>query len=103
MTNSSYCNAARRFGQQPQPRPDFTAAPTVVEKSPYSQQEQGELNHAFLRIFLDKKHPQLNESGHEPFNTEVLCRWYNDSGLSVLTMASLEQAHAECSNLGFFR
>jgi hypothetical protein len=102
VSNSSYCNAARQFGQQPQPRPGFTL-PAVVEKSsPYSQQEQGELNHAFLQIFL-KQHPELVEAGHGPYNTQVLLNWHKDSGLNVLTLASLEQARAECSELGFFR
>jgi hypothetical protein len=98
-----YNRACRQFGAPPQKRPDFTVAPAVVEKSPYSEKEQGELNHAFLRIFLDKKHPELRESGHEAFNKKVLLRWHADSGLSILTMASLDRAFQECSALQFFR
>jgi hypothetical protein len=102
VSNSSYCNAARQFGQQPQPRPDFTL-PAVVEKSsPYSEKETGELNHAFLQLFL-KQHTELTEAGHGPYNTQVLLNWHKDSGLNVLTLASLEQARAECSELGFLR
>jgi hypothetical protein len=77
-------------------------APANVEKSPYSETETGELNHAFLRLFLDKKHPELKERGHEAFNKEVLLRWHVDSGLSILTMASLDRAFQECSALQFF-
>jgi hypothetical protein len=102
VSNSSYCNAARQFGQQPQPRPDFTVAPAVVEKSPYSEKETGEINLAFLQVFL-KQHPELTEAGHGPYNTEVLLRWHRDSGLNILTLASLEQSRSECSELGFFR
>jgi hypothetical protein len=102
VSNSSYCNAARQFGQQPPPRPDF-AAPAVVEKSsPYSEKETGELNFAFLQLFL-KNHPELTGAGHGPYNTQVLLNWHQDSGLTVLTLASLEQARTECSELGFFR
>jgi hypothetical protein len=98
-----YNRACRQFGASPEKRPDFTVAPANVEKSPYSETETGELNHAFLRLFLDKKHPELKERGHEAFNKEVLLRWHVDSGLSILTMASLDRAFQECSALQFFR
>jgi len=98
-----YNRACRQFDAPPQKRPDFTAPPTVVAKSPYSETETGELNHAFLRIFLDKQHPELKENGHEAFNREILLRWHRDSGLQILTLASLKRAHVECSELGFFR
>jgi hypothetical protein len=103
VSDTLYNRACRQFGATPQKRPDFTVAPTVVTKSPYDSETTGELNQAFLRIFLDKKHPELKESGHEPFNTEVLLRWHKDSGLGVLTMASLDRAFQECSELQFFR
>jgi hypothetical protein len=103
VSDTLYNRACRQFGTPPQKRPDFTVTPTVVEKSPYTETETGELNHAFLRIFLDKKHPELKESGHEPFNTEVLLRWHRDSGLNILTMASLDRAFEECDALRFFR
>ena len=97
-----YNRACRQFGAPPQKRPDLTVAPAVVEKSPYSQQEQGELNHAFLQIFL-KQHPELKENGHEAFNRDILLRWHADSGLRILTLSSLERAFQECNALQFFR
>jgi hypothetical protein len=103
VSDTLYNRACKQFGASPQKRPDFTVAPTVVTKSLYDSETTGELNHAFLRIFLDKKHPELKESGHEAFNTEVLLRWHKDSGLGVLTMASLDRAFQECSELQFFR
>jgi hypothetical protein len=98
-----YHRACRQFDAPFQKRPDFTVAPAVVEKSPYTNQEQGELNQAFLRIFLDRTHPELKENNHEHYNTDVLIRWHADSGLSILTMASLDRAFQECSALQFFR
>jgi hypothetical protein len=103
VSDTLYNRACRQFGEPPQKRPDFTVTPTVVTKSPYSETETGELNHAFLRIFLDKKHPELKENGHEAFNREVLLRWHKDSGLNILTMASLDRAFEECDALRFFR
>jgi hypothetical protein len=98
-----YNRACRQFGQSPQTRPDFTTPTAVVAKSPYSETETGELNAAFLRIFLDKQHPELKENGHEAFNRDILLNWHRDSGLNVLTTASLEQAFTECCELQFFR
>jgi hypothetical protein len=103
VSDTLYNRACRQFGATPEKRPDFTVPPTVVTKSPYSETETGELNSAFLRLFLDKYHPELKENGYEAFNREILLRWHRDSGLGVLTLASLEQARAECSELGFFR
>jgi hypothetical protein len=102
VSDTLYNRACRQFGAPPQKRPDFTVAPTVVTKSPYSETETGELNHAFLQIFL-KQHPELKENGHEAFNREILLRWHADSGLRILTLASLERAFQECSALQFFR
>jgi hypothetical protein len=98
-----YHRACRQFGAPTQKRPDFRVPPTVVTKSPYSETETGELNHAFLRIFLDKTHPELKETNHEHYNTQVLLNWHQDSGLKVLTLASLGQAFEECNALEFFR
>jgi hypothetical protein len=98
-----YNRACRQFGTPPQKRPDFTVAPAVVEKSlPYSETEIGELNHTFLQIFL-RQHPELVEAGHGPYNTDVLLSYHRDSGLSVLTLASLDRAFQECQALHFFR
>jgi len=102
VSNTSYCNACRQFGQQARPRPDFTAAPVTVDKSPYSEKETGEINYAFLQYFL-RTHPELTAAGHGPHNTSVLMSWHQDSGFKVLNASSLAQAHAECSELGFFR
>jgi hypothetical protein len=98
-----YNRACRQFGATPEKRPDLAAPPAVVEKSPYSEKEQGELNHAFLRIFLDKTHPELKENNHEQYNTQVLLNWHRDSGLNILTLTSLDQAFQECRALQFFR
>jgi hypothetical protein len=98
-----YNRACRQFGATPEKRPDFTVVPAVVEKSPYTAKETGELNHAFLRLFLDKKHPELKENNHEHYNTQVLLNWHKDSGLNILTMASLDRAFEECNALQFFR
>jgi hypothetical protein len=103
VSDTLYNRACRQFGTPPQKRPDFTVAPTVVTKSPYSETETGELNTAFLRLFLDKYHPELKENGHEAFNRDILLRWHTDSGLRILTLASLERALQECSALQFFR
>jgi hypothetical protein len=103
VSDTLYNRACRQFGTPPQKRPDFTVAPAVVAKSPYTETETGELNAAFLRLFLDKYHPELKENGHEAYNREILLNCHKDSGLNVLTLASLEQARAECSELGLFR
>jgi hypothetical protein len=102
VSDTLYNRACRQFGTPPQKRPDFTVAPAVVEKSPYTETETGELNHAFLQLFL-KQHPELKENGHEAFNRGILVNWHRDSGLSVLTMASLDRAFQECQALQFFR
>ena len=102
VSNTLYNRACKQFGEPPQKRPDFSVPPAVVEKSPYTETETGELNHAFLQLFL-KQHPELKENGHEAFNRDILLRWHTDSGLRILTLASLERAFQECGALQFFR